>query len=205
MSDLTLSCIGPKRAQTPPSADVNALTTEKRTLKASPSTSTSTTANSVLGSPSKSAIYDPRALLNPKGRAKAPPRLVTEDTRSSTEESFEPPTKDRQIPIMQAVQKRSLPPNGSGPKSMLEGLYGVEKRSDLPCKKAKVTTEQSENKSTSSGPQNRRSGGVVGEYMKPNPDENISAVTLSTLVDLTQGTDGDTAMLRVNKLTQIRR
>lgn len=116
---------------------------------------------------------------------------MSEDTRSSTEEPFEPTTKDRQIPIMQALQKRSLPQDDSGPKSMLEGLYGVEKRSDLPRKKAKATTEESENKSASSGPQNRRSGGLVGEYMKPNPDENISAAILSTLVDLTQGTDCD--------------
>jgi len=81
--------------------------------------------------------------------------------------------------------KRELRPEGNGPKSMLEEVYGVERRVDRPRKKVKMDGSEESQTTGSSGKYAHRSTGIVGDYMKPNPDTASPASQLDNLIDLT--------------------
>ncbi|EXJ77918.1 hypothetical protein A1O3_09077 [Capronia epimyces CBS 606.96] len=76
-----------------------------------------------------------------------------------------------------------------GPKSMLESIYSVESRVDVPRKKLKLSTEpESQKLSKPSTFSHRPTPGIVGEYMRPDP-EKASDATKNDLVDLTNDDD----------------
>lgn len=121
-------------------------------------------------------MYDHRALLNPRASRKevAPRQSSTFESRAPADSLFPAPGS-----------------SASGPKSMLEGLYGVERRTDYPQKKVKITkAPESEPTRPHNGHARHHGSGIVGSYMRPDPEAPTDATKLSSLVDLTN-TDDD--------------
>ncbi|KAL2444362.1 DNA repair protein RAD5A [Exophiala dermatitidis] len=128
--------------------------------------------------------YDARSLLSPRSSLKtsspSKSRLTMSDASSGDNLDTLPPA---------AVLNRE----NSGPKSMLESVYGVESRVHNPRKKIKLTSEpepdvdQAKKRSTFS---HHPTNGIVGEYMRPDPEKAAEA-TMNNLVDLTNDDDGD--------------
>ncbi|KIW92389.1 uncharacterized protein Z519_07373 [Cladophialophora bantiana CBS 173.52] len=77
-------------------------------------------------------------------------------------------------------------------KSMLESIYGVEERTSNPRKKVKLSAEDQREQKPKMGKSSYRHGnGIVGEYMRPDPNQ-AAEVTKNSLVDLTHDEeDGD--------------
>ncbi|EXJ74547.1 uncharacterized protein A1O5_02843 [Cladophialophora psammophila CBS 110553] len=77
-------------------------------------------------------------------------------------------------------------------KSMLESIYGVEDRISNPRKKVKLSAEDQREQRPKMGKSSYRHGnGIVGEYMRPDPNQ-AAEVTKNSLVDLTNDEeDGD--------------
>ncbi|OAG40078.1 hypothetical protein AYO21_05759 [Fonsecaea monophora] len=70
-------------------------------------------------------------------------------------------------------------------KSMLETFYGVEDRMSNPRKKVKLSAQDQRERPPKTGISSQRRGtGIVGEYMRPDPDQ-APEVTKKSLVDLT--------------------
>jgi SNF2 family DNA or RNA helicase len=78
----------------------------------------------------------------------------------------------------------------SGTRSLVENLYGVEVRDSRPRKRAKIeTTEQQDQVKGTKGHSSYKPGtGIVGEYMRPDPDK-AAEITKNSLVDLTNDND----------------
>jgi hypothetical protein len=77
-----------------------------------------------------------------------------------------------------------------GSTSMLEDLYRVEHRVDQPRKKVKTVKDDNEEEDMkkSSSSYAHRSGGIIGEYMKPASDPPDSKPPfIAQTVDLTAG------------------
>lgn len=130
-----------------------------------------------------SGMYDPRALLNPRVSRKdvAPKQMPTPESRSRADRFLAVPESSRLISNGEA----------SGPKSMIEGLYGVERRTDYPQKKVKISKDPDVDITKSQNRTARHHGsGIVGNYMRPDPEKHADAAKLSSLVDLTN-TDDD--------------
>lgn len=73
---------------------------------------------------------------------------------------------------------------------MLEGLYQVERRTDYPQKKVKLTkTDDADAAKPSKVHTHHKGSGIVGDYLKPNPENDTDVTKLSSLVDLTNTDD----------------
>ncbi|OQV08898.1 Helicase conserved domain-containing protein [Cladophialophora immunda] len=121
--------------------------------------------NSFNNVPKLPNAYDHRSLLDP-GRSRQP-------LKSTTFLKGETGDKD------------------SAQKSMLESIYGVEDRISNPRKKVKLTAEDQREQTPKLGiSSHRRGNGIVGEYMRPDPDQ-APEVTKKSLVDLTNDEDDD--------------
>jgi SNF2 family DNA or RNA helicase len=84
-------------------------------------------------------------------------------------------------------QKREFPLESSGSGSRLEDLYGVQRRVEQPRKKVKKNlSDEVEHKNGVHASFARRSNGIMGQYMKPNADKEVSL-----MVDLTNDDDDD--------------
>ncbi|KIV91772.1 hypothetical protein PV10_06278 [Exophiala mesophila] len=128
--------------------------------------------------------HDPRALLDPKGSRK------DKGISKTNQSSLGPHTSSENSPFVRKPPPPSLPREGSGPRNMLEGLYQVERRTDYPQKKVKLTKNDDTDSTKPSKAQSRHQGsGVVGDYLKPNPENDTDATKLSSLVDLTNTDD----------------
>lgn len=85
-------------------------------------------------------------------------------------------------------RKRLLPSEGMSRNAMLENLHNVERRIDQPQKRLKPNTEDLKNGHKSSASYAHRGSGIVGDYMKPNPDTvNPNGPDIPQTVDLTNG------------------
>jgi len=125
--------------------------------------------------------YDPRALLNPRASKKEPKQVPTSGTH---------PIADRNLTSPDA-SKRISNGEANGPKSMLEGLYGVERRTDYPQKKVKITKDPDiEIVKSQNGNTRHQGSGIVRDYMRPDQQKAADATKLNSLVDLTN-TDDD--------------
>jgi hypothetical protein len=131
--------------------------------------------------------YDPKDLLNPKSvkssrNPKSPSPYLTTITSRSV------PTAgglDAKTEVGPGVYGKpvALREDGSR-KAMLEGLYGVEHRTEQPRKRLKSNVE--DNGVNMNKPAfTHRSNGIVGDYMKPDPA--TLPTMIDTLVDLTKG------------------
>lgn len=88
-------------------------------------------------------------------------------------------------------QKRDFPLESSGSGARLEDLYGVQKRGEQPRKKAKTDPGgEVEHKSGVHKSFAHRSNGMIGAYMKPDADKEVSL-----MVDLTNDDDDDEIMI----------
>ncbi|KAK5058940.1 hypothetical protein LTR84_011204 [Exophiala bonariae] len=128
-------------------------------------------------------VYDHRALLNPRGLKKGAVRRKSPIMKSN-------PLPDSPLSVPDGITP-TLNREVSGPtRSMLEGVYGVERRTDYPQKKVKLTkgTEPDPTKPHTSHTRHKGSG-IVGNYMRPDPDTPIDATKLLSLVDLTNTDD----------------
>ena len=81
----------------------------------------------------------------------------------------------------------------SSPQNLLENVYGIEKRTEPPRKKLKTEKGEAEALGETKASNNFRgkSGGIIGDYMKPAADAEIKPIDISTLVDLTNDDDDD--------------
>ena len=81
----------------------------------------------------------------------------------------------------------------SSPQNLLENVYGIENRTEPPRKKIKTDKSEAEapGETNSSSSFRGKSGGIIGEYMKPDADAEIKPIDVSTLVDLTNDDDND--------------
>ena len=85
----------------------------------------------------------------------------------------------------------NLPPvNGqshgtSSTKSLVESLYNVEGRANRPRKRIKVDTKAHDEPVQKAHSSHHHSNGIVGEYMRPDPEKVLEA-TKNSLVDLTE-------------------
>jgi hypothetical protein len=74
---------------------------------------------------------------------------------------------------------------------MLEGLYGAEKRQDLPQKRKRIETividddDDDKDKEKKRNLTRRKGTGIIGEYMKEGKD--LAPPSISLPVDLTKG------------------
>jgi len=85
-------------------------------------------------------------------------------------------------------KKRSLPSVGSGFRSMIEGLHGVESRPDQPQKKVKRSRDADEDLKKPKSSLAHKSSGIVREYMKPSEGQaGRSWPDPKQMVDLTGG------------------
>lgn len=126
--------------------------------------------------------YNHRALLNPRG-------LKKDAARQS------PVMKSNSLPASPLTVPDGISPEltreGSGPsRSMLEGVYGVERRTDYPQKKVKLTKDtESDPAKPHTGHTRHNGSGIVGSYMRPDPEKPVDATKLISLVDLTNTDD----------------
>ncbi len=93
-------------------------------------------------------------------------------------------------------RKRPLTLEGGSRIAMLENLHNVERRVDQPKKKVKRESEDLQNGHKSKASYAHRSGGIIGDYMKPDADSsNQNGSILPQTVDLTKGSHGPTTGL----------
>jgi len=131
--------------------------------------------------------YDPKDLLNPKSvkssrNPKSPSPYLTTITSRSVPTASGLDARTEAGPGVYG-KPATLRENGSR-KAMLEGLYGVEHRTEQPRKRLKSNVEDNgvnENKPAFT----HRSNGIVGDYMKPDP--GTLPTVKDTLIDLTKG------------------
>lgn len=130
-----------------------------------------------------SGPYDYRALLNPRAANKAvtTKQGSTVEHRSPVNPSLS--TSDGSRP--------TLVREASGPtRSMLEGLYGVERRTEFPQKRVRLTKDPESDPTKPHAGHTRHNGsGIVGDYMRPDPEKTGDATKLASLVDLTNTDD----------------
>lgn len=140
-------------------------------------------------SPARSSKqYDHRSLLSPRSSLQS---TRSSDLSPSTSQS---PGQNGFISTgtAQSLPKTELNRENSGPKSMLESIYGIENRNSHPRKKVKVSdvneAPQPKKKTTFA---HRPGTGIVGDYMQPDPENSTQATQNSHLVDLTNDDDQD--------------
>ncbi|KIV77394.1 hypothetical protein PV11_09191 [Exophiala sideris] len=125
------------------------------------------------------ALLDPRSSLKSTASSKSKPSPF----------SIAAPDHTVTDTHSQATAPVGLERQNSGPRSLLEGLYGVESRADNPRKKVKLsTTQEPTPPSKTTSYTHHPSNGIIGQYMRPDPDKS-SAATLNSLVDLTNTDD----------------
>ena len=132
--------------------------------------------------------YHPRQLLNPKQQTSTP-------TSSSKMSSKSPSMSPRH----RSLDSSPTPPDiatvldlpKSGSTSMLEGLYGAERRQDLPQKRKRIEAividddDDDKNKDKKRNITFHKGTGIIGEYMKEGKD--LAPPSNSLPVDLTKG------------------
>ncbi|KIW20882.1 hypothetical protein PV08_01461 [Exophiala spinifera] len=128
------------------------------------------------------ALLDPRSIVQPKRSQISSFSPVQPTFHSGADDNVTHP--------------HSSPPTGlnrqhSGPRSLLEAVHGVESRVDHPRKKIKPSPNpgSAEPKKASSY-SHHPSSGIIGGYMRPNPEKSAED-TLRSLVDLTNDDEGD--------------
>jgi SNF2 family DNA or RNA helicase len=78
-----------------------------------------------------------------------------------------------------------------GLRSLYESVYGVESRAENPHKKVKLSVEHDTEPAKKSGTYTHRpSNGIIGEYMRPKPEDGVPAEK-QNLVDLTNDDEDD--------------
>lgn len=130
--------------------------------------------------------YDPRRLLNPRGARQATgsqksnPYLKAFDSDSESRETMSAARVNPPAPSFQREHSAS--------RSMIEDLYGVQRRAEPPAKRAKIDPDQKSDKAKGKGTtRNHQSSGIVGEYMRPNANELEQTTDHQKIVDLTNG------------------
>ena len=85
-------------------------------------------------------------------------------------------------------RKRRLPSESMSRNSMLENLHNVERRVHQPQKKVKRLSEDLESGTKPKTTHAHRGNGIVGEYMRPDPESTEPGQTsVPRAVDLTKG------------------
>lgn len=130
--------------------------------------------------------YSPKALLDPRG-TRRPAKAQDSSpylSMSGTGSELTLGTPSPKAPSSQARLHRE----NSGSKSMIENLYGVERRAERPVKRVKRDPNQEDSITKGKGsarPHN--SSGIIGEYMRGNLDDQDRVTTIRKVVDLTNG------------------
>ena len=134
---------------------------------------------------------DPKMLLNPKGSRSTPTKAKNEPpspyVSSLAIQNGGEGSRTERVPVQAhaAVTGKSM-------NSFLEDLHGAEKRTEPPRKKIKTAdgSQDESNTAQRKAAFTYRSSGIVGDYMKPNPEDEVNRIPHAT-VDLTNGSHFD--------------
>ena len=184
----------------------------------SPSQTSSPSAQNKGGFPSRPLPYNPHQLLNPKSSRKDASNPLPDTNSSYLSSTKSLATSQPELPSNVALKKDGSPyfsmnhhrPLGpispetssdlnsnqirplhfqsGGPRSMLEGLYGVERRADQPQKKMKREVEEADYGARKKASYAYQSNGIVGQYLKSETEGGDAKASIDAqMVDLTQG------------------
>lgn len=151
-------------------------------------------------SPSTPRTYDPRALLAPRTtpRQTHKPDLPAASEPMTTIHSGNSSPSRGVMDIETISQKRELNYEPSNGGSRIAELYGAQPRAEQPRKKVKKDVEGLESDKNGHASFSRRSNGLMGDYMKPEPGKNVSLT-----VDLTNGRIESNAFIVRRKLLTV--
>jgi hypothetical protein len=142
----------------------------------------------IVSPPPTRPSYDPRRLLDPRHQVRTP------TSPSKISKMTSPSPLSHLSDNSQAPPSAAIVSNGSmyGPTSMLEGLYGAEKRQNAPQKRKRVEAividdddDDEKGKEKSRSVARHIGTGIIGEYMKEGRELGPPSNALP--VDLTKG------------------
>ena len=131
---------------------------------------------------------DPKLLLNPKASNKGNTAAANSNNSQQADGLQH---LDRGLNGQSNGLTTTRPSNDTHshePKRFLEDLYGVEQRVAQPRKRTKIVADNDDTLAAKNSFQHR-STGIVGDYMKPDPQANVTPADLT--VDLTKDQDED--------------